>query len=199
MTELAWRQLRSAIMKGDRFTLPLQDRAGFHLEWDEQWERYINPFDGFPYLLDTDVGENIVAYESSTRTTSHVQISQTIFINNPKTAYEAGVVGDELREYIAEIRRKLERLITKENPNGPNAQGRRLILQVDLQPRKRHWLELTVFPDVQNFDLERINESLDDISSLVVSQHMRFQVFFGIWGCERYNIGLTEQGVGVAV
>jgi hypothetical protein len=87
----------------------------------------------------------------------------------------------------------------QEYPGVDQAKGRKLILQVDLQPRKRHWLEMRMFPDLENFDVEMLNDNLDEIKSPVVNIRVRFQVFFAIWDYEGYNISITKHAGAVVL
>jgi hypothetical protein len=181
LTESVWGQLRNAIIKGEPFLVPLQNGTNFRLQWEEHVRHYVNPFDGYPYQLDWDsiAVSTHMSHSQALALTSCLSVSKVVYIDNPDIV-DVGLSGKAGSEYIWAMQRKLESLI----PSIETAHERTLILQVDLQPRTRHWFEIRVIPDSGDFDLEMLNDSLDDIPSPVVNVRLRFHIFFRIRGSE---------------
>jgi hypothetical protein len=190
-----WRLLRQAATESQHITLLLSDHYTLNLEW-AQSQQYINPFDGHPYSFPEPVkkfgagatSKRLKAPKFAARATSHVQLKD-IFLFNNQAQVDIGCSGGTMASYNQRITRKLVSLIPKTNPSAVEAiAGQLLIVQVDLQPGQRQWLELQVFPDSGVLDTEAINDELDVLVPPPLTSPLRLQLFFALWGYDGDNM-----------
>lgn len=188
-------------MDATDFTLPLDSGYSFHLRWAQHLDQYISPFDGHPYILSgamkefrpTERSKRFHTSQGQARETSHVQLKNTVFIDNP-TPVDGGCSGAELAVYVSALEQVLLSIIPNGEAGGHNCQGKQLILQVDLQPGRRQWLELCVFPDSGTLDVEAILEKLDVIRPPDVFIRVRFHIYFSLWGYKGHGVSATKEG-----
>jgi hypothetical protein len=125
------------------------------------------------------------AIKFAARTTSHVQLKGA-FLFNIQHEVDLGCGGDEMARYQLRIEKTLEEVIPKTIPRvGDGTRSQLLIVQVDLRPGQRQWLELRVFPDSAVLNTEALNDELDvTLIPPPVASPFRFQLFFALWGYE---------------
>lgn len=171
LTIPAWRGLRSAVCQERDLTVRLEDDFTFHLEWARHINQYINPFDGCSYILPSAFQrfDGDSASSNSPRV-GHVQGYKVVFVSGNLSTTEVGCGGSKIGGYTVAIEKRLLSIIPK------NSSEEEIIVQVDLRPRSRHWLEIRW----GNADTEELIDQLEDIEPPAVETAIRFQIFFKV-------------------